>query len=69
MVIPLINFAKKIAKAIAGFAVTVLSLPVVNTVLNSVPLEWTIENVIAGTLVGVTVYAVPNKGDENGIKK
>lgn len=58
------KFLGKIYKAIAGAVVTVLSLPVVGTVLNHAPLEWTFEHVIAGALVGVTVYAVPNKGDQ-----
>ena len=57
------NFIRRIAKAIAGFAVTILSLPLVQNVMANTPLEWSIEHVIAGAAVGVTVYAVPNKED------
>lgn len=64
MVTPLIKFAQKIAKAIAGGVTALLSLPLVSTVLNSAPLEWTIEHVIAGAVVGVTVYAIPNKENQ-----
>lgn len=55
------KFIKRIAKAIAGTIVAVLSLPLVQNVILDSPLSWGIEHVIAGTVVGVTVYAIPNK--------
>lgn len=57
------NFIKRIAKAIAGGAAAILSLPLVQNVIQSVPLEWTFNHVIAGAVVGVTVYLVPNKAE------
>lgn len=59
------NFVKRIAKAIVGAVTTVLSLPIVQNIISEVPLEWTLEHVIAGLAVGVTVYAVPNKKEAN----
>lgn len=57
------NFLKRAAKAIGGFITAVLSLPIVETVVNNAPLQWTFEHVIAGVVVGATVYFVPNKAE------
>lgn len=57
----MIRFVKRAAKAVAGFVVTVLSLPIVETVITNAPLSFDWKYAIGGIVVGAAVYAVPNE--------
>ena len=65
----MVRFLKRIGKAIAGGVTAILSLPVVNTILSDVPLEFTFEHVIGGAVVGAVVYLVPNDKDSPAGKR
>ena len=55
---------RKVGKAIVGVVTGVASLPIVQSILLDNPMAWTFEHAIAGVVVGVSVYLIPNKDPE-----